>query len=88
MPCYRIPLEGGGVAIACTRGPAKKELLCGNCGQATATRLCDGKSGRKRCSAPLCDQCAHTPEAGVDLCPNCRPVSGIQAKLFQASQPR
>jgi len=72
MPCDRVRMPGGGVAIVCSRGPRKvRRCACG----AVATRECDWKIGREidgatlTCDKPLCAACSHVPAPDKDLCP-------------------
>lgn len=67
MPCTRVPMPGGGVAIVCTR-ERRKRCACG----APVTRACDWKVATRKsgtCDAPLCARCSHVPAPGKDLCP-------------------
>jgi len=75
MPCTRVRLDNGSVAIVCTSGRGKRyEKLCETC-MCAATLLCDWKVGKKANGhAKTCDQAmcsAHATEVGPDkhLCP-------------------
>lgn len=69
--CERIPIPGGGYAIACTRGSHRRRK-CATCGTRTASRLCDGITATGPCDKPLCDLCAHARGQG-DYCDDCLP---------------
>lgn len=73
MTCTPIRLEGGGVAIVCSRGTSRARA-CAFCG--TSTRdylLCDfplrGKKAGATCSKPACKRCATSIGPDKDLCP-------------------
>ena len=73
MPCVRVPLEGGGVAVVCTRGRRPRRCTCG----APATLLCDAPRGRGTCSAPICESCATAIGPDRHLCPKHRPQPSL-----------
>lgn len=89
MTCTRIDLPGGGIAIACTRGPraTPKPAPCVTCGAPT-DRLCDHRlsDDGKTCDAPCC--AAHRLRFGreFDLCKACAIVAG-RWPLDAAGQP-
>jgi hypothetical protein len=67
MTCEHVILPGGGAAIVCTTGRAKR-CACGR----RAPLLCDWKVAERKsgtCDAPICAQCATSPAPGKDLCP-------------------
>lgn len=67
MPCEVLPLAGGGNAIVCSSGRAKR-CACGG----RAPFLCDWKVSTRRsgtCDAPICVNCATTPAPEKHLCP-------------------
>jgi hypothetical protein len=67
MTCTPVSLPGGGTAIVCTTGRARR-CRCGN----RATLLCDWKMPRKKsgtCDAPICPKCTTSPAPEKDLCP-------------------
>lgn len=67
MPCERVNLPGGAVAIVCSSGRSKR-CKCGR----RATLACDWKvEGKKSgtCDAPICDRCTTSPAPDKDLCP-------------------
>lgn len=68
MTCTTVSFGNGGTAIVCTRTTRKPVPVCSVCNRVSATRECDGKNGRKRCNAPLCDQC-RIEKGGDDFCP-------------------
>lgn len=63
MTCTKVALPGGGVVIACRRGPARKKpcVACGHDAQA----ICD------RCDRPVCPSCSVAPVSSQDFCPGC-----------------
>jgi hypothetical protein len=68
MTCERHKLSNGAVAIVCSRKRRKPAPICSICEKFTATQLCDHKTGRKLCSAPMCEDC--TRRIGdKDFCP-------------------
>lgn len=75
MPCERIRLDNGSVAIVCTTRRGKQATkLCETC-MCTATLLCDWKVGKKAnghvktCDTGICSK--HATEVAPDkhLCP-------------------
>lgn len=74
MPCVRVKLPDGGVALLC--GVKRSVKACGVCG-GLATRLCDGpapaaaRPGQTTCDTPLCGRCTTRVGRAKDLCPNC-----------------
>lgn len=66
MTCEQVTLPGGGTAIICSPGRAKR-CACGK----RAPLLCDWKVPEHRsgtCDAPLCRDCTTSPAPGKDLC--------------------
>jgi hypothetical protein len=76
MPCQTIRGPGGFVAIACTRGPARKVYACRYCGK-PARLLCDfplaaigveAADGRKTCDAHVCAACSVLVAPNTNYC--------------------
>jgi len=72
MPCERVTLPGGSMAIICTRGRSRVAKVC----QATAechgsgTKLCDWPTAKgKTCDLRSCQEHAHNVGHEVDYCP-------------------
>lgn len=68
MPCQRIPMLGGGFAIACGPRTPRKKCSCGK----PATLECDWKVTERKsgtCDAPICAECTLSPAPDKDLCP-------------------
>ena len=68
MTCEHVQLPGGGTAIVCSSGRAKR-CACGR----RATLECDWKVKERHsgtCDAPLCSSCTMSPAEGKDLCPD------------------
>ena len=66
MPCEKVDLGGGSMAIVCSRG----RRACSYC-SSTSSRLCDypvkeHKSGT--CDRPLCERCITRITGDGDLC--------------------
>jgi hypothetical protein len=65
MPCERVSMPKGGVAIVCS---AKRRCACGT----KATLLCDWKVPTKAsgtCDRPICAGCASELAPEKHLCP-------------------
>ena len=76
MPCRPIHLPGHGVAMACTRGFARRRppVRCGVChvpDTLATLKLCDGPGRRPgtTCDAPVCVEHAVHVEPDTDYCP-------------------
>lgn len=72
MSCEHVSLPGGGTAIVCTPGRAKR-CKCGR----RATLECDWKVPARRsgtCDAPICAACTTSPAPGKDICPDHAPA--------------
>jgi hypothetical protein len=69
MTCTPFKLPDGTVAILCNRGRRKPPPPCSCCGR-RSSRLCDFKIGRRRCSKPLCTECAVHVGEDLDYCPS------------------
>lgn len=68
MPCERVSLPGGGLAIVCGTRASRQRCACGK----PATLLCDWKVPARRsgtCDAPICSSCATSPAPEKDICP-------------------
>lgn len=74
MPCTKIQLPGGGVAIVCSRGKTKRPA-CSVCGRPDAALLCDG--GPHACDVPICKSCAVHRDPDHDYCPRCAASRGL-----------
>lgn len=84
MPCTKIALPGGGVAIVCSRVNERPPPPCEFCRARPAKRRCDWKVLKLRgprggvlkkptpgtCDAWLCEVCTHEPAPDKDLCPH------------------
>lgn len=69
MPCERVAMEGGGIAIVCTRG-RRAVARCRWCG-ASAPLACDHSIVRgKTCDAPMCHAHAFAIGRDAHLCPD------------------
>jgi hypothetical protein len=68
MTCDVHQIEGGAVAIVCSRHPGKRQKCA--CG-ARASLLCDWKVPARRsgtCDEPICQRCAAHVAKNKDLC--------------------
>lgn len=69
MPCQRVQMPGGGVAMVCGSRPRAK--LCA-CGSGERARLqCDWKVAERQagtCDAFICQDCTTVPAPDKDLC--------------------
>lgn len=88
MPCERVRMPGGGVAIVCSRAPRRRR--CVGCGELTAdARLCDARLKSrpgKTCDAVVCPACTTSPAPDKDLCPDhARAWRALQAKRLTDS---
>jgi hypothetical protein len=84
MPCTRIELPDGAMAIVCTSRTRRQR--CFSCGQRDATLLCDWKVKARlsgTCDRPICEACAHSPAVDKDLCPD----HAAEWKSMQARRP-
>jgi hypothetical protein len=68
VPCEKVDLGGGSMAIVCSRG--RRARSCSYC-SSTSSRLCDypvkeHKSGM--CDRPLCERCTTRIAGDGDLC--------------------
>ncbi|MGH6887973.1 MAG: hypothetical protein ACREHF_02050 [Rhizomicrobium sp.] len=71
MPCIRITLPDGTVALAkVARAPQKKCSVCGD----RAGLLCDYPVRGHTCDKPLCSNCAVHKADDIDWCPGHGPV--------------
>jgi hypothetical protein len=84
MPCVRIRMPGGTVAIACGVRRPRRKCQCG----AWASLSCDFPAPARKagtCDKPLCERCAIHVGADLDNCPHhvdeAKPVPPQQLKL-------
>lgn len=73
MTCHAIVIDGVFRGFVCTRGRRPARNVCG-CGR-TATKLCDGRRGKKGCNRPLCDAHAFSVGGDLDFCAECRALT-------------
>lgn len=88
MTCEHVVLRDAagnvtGSGILCSRGRRRRFLPCAVCGR-PSSRQCDGpRPGvtRPTCNRYLCDHCATSVGAELDLCPDCVRTKNRQPEL-------
>jgi hypothetical protein len=68
------------------RGQTPSPQACSVCRSPTSTRLCDGRAGKRLCSAPLCDVCTTPGVPDLDFCPAHAPAAAARAAAPQTEQ--